>query len=539
MYKVFVVEDEIAIRESIREQIPWQQSEFILLGEASDGEMALPMIEELRPDIIVTDIRMPFMDGLQLSRIVKRTMPLTHILVLSGYDEFDLAHQAMQIPVDDYLLKPVGPVDLLATLEKTARRIDDEIRERRRLEELSSRASESVRLMQERFLSDLGEALLDPAEAAERAVELGLGIMSRYYMTALLQINIIPECATVTRYQRYLQSEQNIRAMIEGNESVQSYHRSTRELVLIFQGDDAEALEDDSYTLCRSIQIAVHGDTACGLLVSLGSVHERVGGIARSLREAEEAHRMRYVFGPEVIITYRDAQRSSFSIPEVLRIDCNEIMEAQRCADWAKVEERLREFVRDLRLSAKGAVAPRYLVTNLLVETGRFVEELGGDVETLLPALSLAEQKADPSVDPEELFQFLRRPVRAAYELRESRKKDRYGDMVERARIYIAQEYANPQISLGTVAREVGLSTSHFSTVFSHEAGMTFIEFLTRTRMRKAQELLQTTSMRGSEVAYEVGYNDPHYFGHVFKRETGVTPSAYRKGVSQTGEKRS
>lgn len=538
MYKVFLVEDEIAIRESIREQVPWQETEFTLLGEASDGEIALPMIEELRPDIIVTDIRMPFMDGLQLSRVVKRTMPLTHILVLSGYDEFDLAHQAMQIPVDDYLLKPVGPVDLLTALEKTARRIDEEVRERLRLEELSLQATENTRMMQERFLNDLGEALLDPAEAAERAVELGLSIMSRYHVVAILQIDTGSACGTATRYQRYLQSVQTIRAMIQGNDSVHSYHRSTREQVLVFHGEEEQTLEDDSYTLCRSIQLEVQGNTACRLLIALGGVHERVGGIARSLREAEEANRMRYVFGPHVIVTYRDAQRSSFSVPELLRIDCRSIMEAQRCEDWSIVEERLRDFVSDLRSSARGTVAPRYLVTDLLVETGRFVEELGGDVESMLPALSLAEQRADPEVDPEELFQFLRAPVRAAHELRENRKQDRYGDMVERARAYIVQEYANPQISLGTVAAEVGFSSSHFSTVFSHEAGMTFIEFLTRTRVRKAQELLQTTSMRASEIAYEVGYNDPHYFGHVFKRETGMTPSAFRKGRSSTSEER-
>ena len=248
---------------------------------------------------------------------------------------------------------------------------------------------------------------------------------------------------------------------------------------------------------------------------------------------------MRYVFGPEVIVTYNDAQQSAFSVPEVLRIDCNDIMEAQRCADWPTVEQQLRQFIDELRSLAAGTVAPRYLVTDLLVETGRFVEELGGDVEKLLPALSLAEERADPSVDAEELFQFLFQPLRAAHELRESRKRDRYGDVVSRARSYLEREFANPQISLGTVAGEVGLSPSHFSTVFSHESGMTFIEFLTRTRVRKAQELLQTTSMRPSEIAYEVGYNDPHYFGHVFKRESGMTPSTFRKGGEHSGGKQS
>lgn len=105
--KVFIVEDESVIREGLRDNIPWQQYGFSLVGEASDGEMALPLIRKEMPDVLITDIKMPFMDGLELSHIVKREMPDTKIIIISGYDDFEYAQQAINVGVEQYLLKPI------------------------------------------------------------------------------------------------------------------------------------------------------------------------------------------------------------------------------------------------------------------------------------------------------------------------------------------------------------------------------------------------------------------------------------------------
>ena len=128
MYKVFFVDDEASMRAGIRESINWDDSGFILAGEAPDGEMALSLMQEIMPDILITDIRMPFMDGIELSRQSKKTMPWIKIIILSGHDEFEYAKQAISIGVEDYLLKPVTPAMLMETLSKIAERIDNERR---------------------------------------------------------------------------------------------------------------------------------------------------------------------------------------------------------------------------------------------------------------------------------------------------------------------------------------------------------------------------------------------------------------------------
>ena len=107
MLKVFLAEDETLIREGLRDNIPWEQYGYRFVGEAADGEMALPLIRKTKPDVLITDIKMPFMDGLSLSRIVREELPRTKIIIISGYDDFEYAREAISIGVDQYLLKPV------------------------------------------------------------------------------------------------------------------------------------------------------------------------------------------------------------------------------------------------------------------------------------------------------------------------------------------------------------------------------------------------------------------------------------------------
>ena len=130
MLKVFLVEDESVIREGFRDKIPWGQYGFELVGEAGDGEMALPMIRKLKPDLLITDIKMPFMDGLSLSEIVKEELPKARIIIISGYDDFEYARQAIKIGIDQYLLKPVTRLALRGVLMELKEKIEQETENR-------------------------------------------------------------------------------------------------------------------------------------------------------------------------------------------------------------------------------------------------------------------------------------------------------------------------------------------------------------------------------------------------------------------------
>ena len=151
--KVFLVEDEMVIRNGIVKSINWEKEGYRLVGEASDGELAYPMILKEKPDILLTDIKMPFMDGLELSRLVKQELPNTKILIFSGYDEFEYAKEAIRIGVTEYLLKPVSSEQLLEVMRRISKQIEQDREEREMLRQYQEDMKENVERERQNFFS--------------------------------------------------------------------------------------------------------------------------------------------------------------------------------------------------------------------------------------------------------------------------------------------------------------------------------------------------------------------------------------------------
>ena len=153
--KVFLVDDEIVIREGIRESFPWDRTPYTLVGEAPDGEMALPMIRDTNPDIVITDIKMPFMDGLELCRSLRTQMPWIGIIVLSGYDEFEYARQCIQLGVREYLLKPINSAALKEALDKVSSQMKEERKTLAHASSLRARMGNDDKLVKEKLVGSL------------------------------------------------------------------------------------------------------------------------------------------------------------------------------------------------------------------------------------------------------------------------------------------------------------------------------------------------------------------------------------------------
>src|SRR3972149_3830083 len=175
-YKVFFVEDEIVTREGIRDNVDWEANGFGVCGEATDGEMALPLLRTARPDVLLTDIKMPFMDGLQLSKIVRERMPWVKIIILSGHDEFEYAQKAINLGVTDYLLKPVTVQKLQIALQKLAVQLDQERKEQDNLKKLQEEVEENRATLRERLLFKLVVGAVTPTEVIEKGQMLGLDL---------------------------------------------------------------------------------------------------------------------------------------------------------------------------------------------------------------------------------------------------------------------------------------------------------------------------------------------------------------------------
>lgn len=188
MLKVFLVEDETVIREGLRDRIPWEQYGYRFVGEAADGEVALPLIRKTRPDVLITDIKMPFMDGLSLSRIVREEFPKTKILIISGYDDFEYAREAISIGVDQYILKPVTRMSLRKVLQELKEKIEAEQEQEDFQSKLANEMHEYEQFSIRHFFEQVLEGELCVTEIYDEAAKWSLDLSASCYNLLFLYV---------------------------------------------------------------------------------------------------------------------------------------------------------------------------------------------------------------------------------------------------------------------------------------------------------------------------------------------------------------
>jgi two-component system response regulator YesN len=419
-YKVFLVEDEIATREGIRDAVDWRAAGYQFCGEAPDGEIALPLIRERRPETVVTDIKMPFMDGLQLCRILRETLPSTKIIILSGHDEFRYAQEAIQLGVTEYLLKPTVPQDLIAALRKVARQIDEEHQTTAHIEALQAQMVNQRPLLRERCLLDLVAGNSCPADFIQQAQSLEIDLLAPWYQVLVVRAVLDPGAPQTPLSAVCRQIDAVLAEIIAETGSVVSFREGLKETILILKGETPGILARHAQSLSELIQRRVTERTGCLTAIGIGAATERLGTIALSFTQA-------------------------------------------------------------------------------------------------LAQISAGERPP---------------PAEAPAPGEEHPLEQRYSaSLVAKARSYIDAHYADPDISLSQVAAQVLLSPTYFSGVFGREVGETFIEYLTRVRIRKASELLRSTSLTSSEIGYRIGYQNPRYFYSVFRKVVGQPPNEFRRST--------
>ena len=516
MMKVFLVDDEISIRENLRNSFPWEEKGYQLVGEAPDGEIALPMLRDLNADILLTDIRMPFMDGMKLCEEVQRTMPWVERIILSGYDDFAYAQKAISLGVKEYLLKPVTASELEAALSRVSRQIEEKRREIENMTALREKLSSGNQFLRDKLLASLftDEGDSEDDETLLRQMrDLGVNLAARCY--AVIDIAFPAEGERRMACRNALAS---LAEMSSGGIHVCGAAKGARALVL---GDNSEDTEERAYSFANSAMHLPELAKEKRLLISIGETVTSFGDIRQSMKSARHA---RHLQGPEANEERRIIGVNENNAPQkpLSETELSPLYERLQYASGDEVEPILTEYTRSL----DPALALAYLRVAGLLAARRIIHEADGTTKEVLSD-ELVEEVMH--TEGEEGFRLLVDLLKKAIAFR-NRNRAGYGDpTISRARAYLSEHYANPNLMLQDVTDEVHLSQSHFSTMFAQETGLTFTQYLTALRIGKAKELLEATEMRSSQIAQEVGYNDSHYFSYLFKKTTGMTPSEYRR----------
>lgn len=539
MLKVFLAEDEFIIREGIKNNIDWQAHGYEFCGEASDGELAFPLIQKTRPDILITDIKMPFVDGLALSRLVKKELPETEIIILSGYEEFDYAKEAIQIGVARYLLKPINGETLLQEIDSVAEIIlgkqkEKEIREKYQKEMEENSLRDQMDLFQHLVTGDCSmEELLSVAG------KLDLKIMAPWYSIVLLKIQSMKH-----DYEEYSGSivvvDERIAKLAEP-EHVLIFDRALEGRAFLFKADSEEELLAYQKEYLGDVKEVLSGYANLRYFGGIGTPVNRLREIPASFEDASHAFAHRYLVAESCILDSSllmqegAAEHEDFRISAVNpeQIDRTKMQEFLRTGDLDEVVYFVDEFFGKLDGGAmKSRIFRQYITMDAYFSIVDFLKGLGLQKDEI----EAPDQDSSILQDEKSAMDYIVRIMEKALVLREKKASSRYEDVVSEVIHYIEDNYAQEELSLNLLASHVNFSPNHLSMIFSQQTGQTLIRYLTDYRMNRAKELLRCSSKKSSVISMEVGYKDPHYFSYLFKKTQGMTPTQYRGGRAAEGE---
>ncbi len=532
MYKVFLVEDEIVVREGIKNKFQWEEEGFTIVGDESDGELAFPLILREKPDILITDIKMPFMDGLELSKLVKKELPSMKIIIISGYSDFGYAQQAIDIGVNEYLLKPLTSSKLMTSVKNAAAAIEKERKEKQILEQYELLIYQKQVEKRKNFFNALISEKMSYSQIVAQEEELGISMIASVFCVLLFQFKVQDDLLEYS--DDVVQCEQKMVAALKDNPAIRIFERDLDGWALILLGENEPQIDffiHDISELIRQISAKIYYFGGIGRCVN------RLRDLHLSYLDANKAFSMRYFESRSLLLSYKDINSSRSSLGTRMEVsDLNlEKLDKKLLEDFLKrgTQYDVDEFVESYfdgfyNIALQSSLFRHYIVMDGYTVIVKFLGSLQYSKDRLDTYLGGMNAAIEQLNSLEDCCTFYKTILKKAIDLRSQSSLKRYAGLIEQAKDYMNHNFAQCELTLDKVSSTVNISPNYFSSLFNQETGMTFIEYLTNLRMEKAKEFLRCSGKKITEIGFLVGYQDSHYFSYIFKKTQYCTPSEYR-----------
>ncbi len=536
MYKkLMIVDDEDIIRNGIINAVNWNEHGYEVAAQAEDGKKALELAKKIIPDIILTDISMPIMDGLEFAGELRQCMPDTVIIFLSGYNEFNYAQKAIELGVYRYLTKPIQEEELLEALKEASKDLEHRELEKAQITKLRALIKDSLPLLRERFLLNLVKGNLKEAEINSKLSYLNIDMRSRAFFCMIISLDdyfLFAERSNEDDQNLYKFAIQNIAEevleKIKGHFA--AFEEKRNEIGLLFWFDEQPAnYLSTVYAVLQEIQDYIRSYLRTTVSIGIGRIYCSLPEVSKSYSEAEESLEFRTVYGKNSILYIGDINPASRSKTDVhIYRKQAELLKAVKSGSLENSTGIISQIFDSFRSENFFKREQIHLfVIRILVELEEVVFEFDGNAEEVFGKkfAPLALLNFDTF---EDIRNKLAEAVDATIDFINSRRKLVNRNFIEKAKEFINASFALEDLSVGSIAEEVSVSPGYLSQLFKQVEGVSCVEYITKVRINNAKRLLKETNLKTYEIAEKSGYADPQYFSTCFKKIVGVSPTDYR-----------
>ena len=525
-YNVILVDDETDVRTSIAKKLDWNSLGFMLAGSAANGEEALELIMQTHVDVVMTDIKMPFMDGLTLCRKVKEYYRNTRVILYSGFDEFEYAKEAVHLEADEYLLKPIGSEDLKQVFINIRDSLDREIDERKNFEKLRNFYVESLPVMREHLLAGMLSGKMNEAQTELLLDTYGLDFYADHYCVGILGTD---DNKTDMGYMMLLSLLNIARDYL--SEYIKCYICMYLDYIVAFylinEGDTVDNFVYHMNQVCqmgsRILELRVNA--------GIGNAYSHIRQISLSYDEACTAYDYRIWGESETGQAYyiKDVEPETKDHPGQSLYGIADIIHEIKFGTESSIAEVTEAFTEELCENGHTSIQQYQIsLMELMTELTRLIRSYGINTAEVFGEDFDPYKKIKGFSSIADIRQWtMQAGVNIQNEIG-SKRTNSAKQLIEKAREYIEENYSRSDLSVELICNYLGISATYFSTLFKKETGLSFVAYLTEVRLEHARELLETTDYKSYMIAEKVGYTEANYFSYVFKKQYGVSPSRYR-----------
>lgn len=531
-YRLMLVDDEEELRQGIIRRVDWEAIGFTVVGEAENGQMGVELAANVHPDVVVTDIKMPFMDGLEMTRRILENASDTRFIVLSGFDDFEYAQTAITLGAIEYILKPISAEELIAVLQRLHIKMDAALEEKHNIERLREHYIRSLPLLRDQFLTALLQRRTEPAQLREQGVQYGVNLDAPYFAVARIHCDRGQASDSVLMPQPELIPvsllEQATESLRDRCDCEIFLYDEDVAVVARLQTPALRALLMDTLdNLCKSTRRFLQLHTTVGI----GSVVDSCGDIFASARGAQRALEYRGTLGMGRAILIDDIEPNSAWETVYDENEQQQLIAAIKLGTQDDVEERLLSLASRCAEQKVSQGTICFYTMQIVTELTKLIQvyHLASDTAQGNDYVSLMRADIAPELLWRGLISYCQNVNRLIY----NGRSDSVKSLAERSRQYIDSHYTQCDLSVERLCEQFFVSQSYFSTVFKRENGESFTNYLTNLRMEKAAELLEKTTDKTYVVAGQVGFAESNYFSYVFKKHFGMSPSKYRQALTQ------